>query len=82
MYGDFHLTIIHNSKKFGSHLNVQKERINTLQNMCWHIYSYNKKHTLKEYLRAVKRLTGLRGRKRCKQAHSLEKKNGGNTSKY
>lgn len=27
-------------------------------------------------------LTGLSGRKGCKQAHSLEEKNRGNTSKY
>lgn len=50
--------------------------------MCWHIYSYNKKHTLKEYLRDVKRLTGLSRRKGCKLAHLLEVKNGGNASKY
>lgn len=50
--------------------------------MCWHIYSYNKKDTLKEYLRDVKKLTDLSGRKGCKQAHSLEEKNGRNISKY
>ena len=61
MYRDFHLLYII-VKKFGSHLNVQNmRRINTLQNMCWHIYSHHKEGTLKEYLRDVKRLTSLSG---------------------
>lgn len=41
-----------------------------------------KNGTLKEYLRDEKRLTSLSGRKGCKQAHSLEGKNGRNISKY
>lgn len=34
-----------------------RERVNTLQTVYWHIYSYNKNDTLREYLRDVKKLT-------------------------
>lgn len=43
-------------------------------------------HIIKMYSKRIfkrcERLIRLSGRKGCKQAHSLEEKNGGNTSKY